>query len=238
MILLKRCYVFLDQLKTILNKGLKIKSIVFDCAYFSPQIARFCRKNLKNIQVISQIKSNQIVTDKKGRRCTVVDYFKEKKPKEATVLLRGNFKTVTYIDANLLVKSHKKILRIIALKYEGEEKYRYVACIDRTWDSLTIIRTYSFRWLIEVANFDWKQYDGWGKAASQHGADGACRGVNLSLLVDCFLLSHPVQISQSRAGLQLWTAGSVIKRLKCDNLKEKQSMKFLRCQTQLRALRN
>jgi hypothetical protein len=57
-----------------------------------------------------------------------------------------------------------------------------------------------------------------GRKAYQRGGDGACRGMILSLLVDYFLLTHPAQIRQSRAGLPLWTAGSVVRRLQYDNM--------------------
>ncbi len=125
---------------------------------------------------------------------------------------------LSYISARLTVKSHGCKFHIIALKYEGEVEYRYLAATELTWRSMDIIKAYAFRWLIEVVNFDWKQSDGWGRKAFQQGADGACRGVILSLLADCFLLSHPIQVRQSRAGLQLWTAGSVVRHIQHESI--------------------
>ena len=118
----------------------------------------------------------------------------------------------------MTVKSHGRTLHIVAIKYDGEAEYRYLAATELTWQSINIIRAYAFRWLIEVVNFDWKQYNGWGRKAYQHGADGACRGVILSLLVDCFLLTHPIQVHQSRSGLSLYTTGSLVKRLQYDSI--------------------
>jgi len=218
--LLARCKSFLITVETISGIRVKIKSILFDCAYMSPKIAQFCSKTFPKVQVVSQIKSSQIVWNSSGKPIRVDKYFKNKIPVETTVYIRGSKKKVSYLSARLTVKSHGRRLHIVALKYEGEAEYRYLAATELTWRAIDIIRVYAFRWLIEVTNFDWKQYDGWGKKAFQHGADGACRGVILSLLVDCFLLTHQTQIRQSRAGLPLWTAGSVVKRIQYDNILE------------------
>lgn len=218
--LLDRFKNYLVEIEPLLGKLLKIKSISFDCAYLSPKIASFCRKVFPKVQVISQIASTQIVWDRSGKAISVKKYFKNKEPSKTDVDIRGSKKIVTFVAARLMVKSHGHILHIIALKYDGETDYRYLAATELTWKSINIIRAYAFRWLIEVANFDWKQYDGWGRKAYQHGADGACRGVILSLLVDCFLLTHPVQIHQSRSGLPLWTAGSVVRHIQHDNILE------------------
>ena len=56
---------------------------------------------------------------------------------------------------------------------------------------------------------DWKAYDGWGKSACQRGLEGARRGVILSLLVDHFLLSHPLQLARVRTGVAAFTSGSL-----------------------------
>ena len=52
-------------------------------------------------------------------------------------------------------------------------------------------------------------YDGWGKSACQRGVEGARRGVILSLLVDHFLLSHPLQLARVKAGVAAFTSGSL-----------------------------
>lgn len=219
--LLQRCAMTLAQLN---ERGLikipasNVKSITFDCAYMSPRMARSCARFFPAVQVISQISSSQIVWDKSGIHSSVKEYFARKKPVTAVVKRRGTAQTVRYLSARLVVKSHGEILHVVALTFEGEEEYRYLVATKLSWRSDDIIRAYALRWLIEVANFDWKQHDGWGRSASQYGADGACRGVVLSLLVDSLLLTHHAQLQQSRAGLPLWTAGSVARRLQYDNL--------------------
>lgn len=216
--LLMRFKTFMEVVKPLLLSDLKVKSISFDCAFLSPKIARSCKKIFPKIQVISQITSNQIIWDRSGKRKSVKEYFKNKAPVETEADLRGRKEIIRHISARLTVQSHGVRFTIIAMKYEGEADYRYLAATELTWRSIDIIRAYALRWLIEVVNFDWKQHDGWGRKAYQRGADGACRGMILSLLVDYFLLTHPAQIRQSRAGLPLWTAGSVVRRLQYDNM--------------------
>lgn len=138
---------------------------------------------------------------------------------KTTIKIRGGKeKIITYCSARLFIKSHGKKLHVIALKYDGEKEYRYLAAIDLTWRTLDIIKAYTLRWLIEVVIEDWKQYGGFGRKASQHGVDGACRGVFLSLLVDCFLLSHPHQIRLYLSGKPLCTAGSLVRTLQLESL--------------------
>jgi hypothetical protein len=218
--LLAALRIFLSTIEPLLGRKLKLSSIAFDCAYLSPRIARFCHRIFPKIQVISQIASNQVVWSRTGKPTRVDAFFKNIPQVEKEIFIRGAKQKVSFLAARLTVKSHGRLLHIVALKYEGEAKYRYLAATGLTWRSENIIRAYALRWLIEVANFDWKQHDGWGRGAYQHGADGACRGVILSLLVDCFLLTHPAQLRQSRAGLPLYTAGSVVRRIQYDNLLE------------------
>lgn len=214
--LLLRFSVFSRQIAPKIGKNFRLKSILFDCAYLSPKIARFCRHMFPGVQTISQLASSQIVWDKGGHAKSVKEYFAKIKPVETEISLRGKGKKVSFTSARLFVKSHGDLLMIVAAKYEDEAEYRYIAATELSWRSPDVIRAYALRWLIEVVNFDWKQHDGWGRGACQQGADGACRGIILSLLVDCFLLTHPAQLHQSRAGLPLYTAGSVAKRYQYD----------------------
>src|SRR5690606_19045452 len=118
----------------------------------------------------------------------------------------------------LFVRSLGRKLLIVALKYEGEDEYRYLAATNLTWRSLDVARRYANRWLIEVFNQDWKSYGGWGKAACQQGEDGARQGVHLSLLLDHFLLVHPVQLRLGLAAQPLLTAGSIHRKLQIQSL--------------------
>jgi hypothetical protein len=216
--LLRKFKNYTKTIEEVFNVTLKVNSILFDNAYMSPKIIKYCKNTYPGVQIISQIKSSQIVWAKASKAMSVREYFSNKKATQTTIKLRYSNKKVSYISSQLTVKSHGCIFRIIALQYEGEKEYRYLAATELTWRAMDVIKAYTFRWLIEVFNFDWKQKDGWGRKACQQGADGACRGVILSLLVDCFLLSHPLQIRQNRAGLQLYTTGSIVKYIQHENL--------------------
>ena len=61
---------------------------------------------------------------------------------------------------------------------------------DMTWRDMDIIKTFAFRWLVEVFIQDWKQYEGWSQLSKQPGEEGSFRGVTLSLLSDplCYFI--------------------------------------------------
>lgn len=227
---------FIDFASGITGK-LTIKSILFDTAYMSPSLLKACEKIYPGVQVISGLAKSQIVWDRSGKPKNLAHYFKGQQAFRTTVSIRGKSVAVSMLSARLFVKSHGGLLHVVAIKYDEEKEYRYLAASQLTWRSLDIIKAYALRWLIEVVNFDWKQHDGWGRKACQQGADGACRGMILSLLVDCFLLSHPAQLRQSRTGQQMWTAGSLIKRLQYDAILENVESIF-ECDNPAKALRN
>lgn len=198
----------------------KIDSILADAAYMSKHWLNTCRKVFPQAQVISQIKSNQIVQSGNKPEVSAKDFFVNARSKTLMVPIRGGEpKNVTMASARLFVRSLGRRMHIVALKYEGEEDYRYLAAADLSWRSLDIVKQYSLRWLIEVFNQDWKAYCGWGRRdAAQHGVDGARRGVCLSMLVDQCLLSHPEQLRLGRAAQPLWTVGSLHRKLQMQSL--------------------
>ena len=71
---------------------------------------------------------------------------------------------------------------------------------------------------MEVFFEDWKQYDGWGVGALQRSAEGAVRGVFLSLLVDLFLLfhQHTDKSLREHGRSELYSAGTVIRFLQAE----------------------
>lgn len=208
---------------TILVNGkptkIRVVTVTADAAYFSKVLKKQIHQLFEKAQFVSQLKKSQLCCNRRGIFKTLEDYFVHQKPVEAMIRLRGGEeKKVSFCSARLFIKSHGERVHVVALKYEGEDKYRYLAATNLTWRTLDIIRAYSLRWLIEVAIEDWKQYDGFGRKACQQGVDGACRGVYLSLLVDCFLLSHPHQFRLFKAGKSLCTAGSLVRSLQLENL--------------------
>ncbi|MBF0555694.1 MAG: hypothetical protein HQK96_14285 [Nitrospirae bacterium] len=135
------------------------------------------------------------------------------------IRIRGGAEIEAVIrSARLRVCSHVKKRFVIALKYEGEEKYRYLAASDLSWRTVDIVQAYSLRWLVEVFHEDWKSYEGWGKLTKQQGDEGSSRSLILSLLTDHCLLLHPEQLARIENKLPACTVGSLQARVKMDSL--------------------
>ena len=96
-------------------------------------------------------------------------------------------------SARMYVCAHKTKRFIIALKYAGEETYRYLMASDLTWRTLDIVQGHTLRWLVELCVQDWKGHEGWNQLTKQPGVEGARRSVILRLLVDHSLFFHPDQ---------------------------------------------
>jgi hypothetical protein len=209
----------LRQFRYFTASSFRVTSVLADAAYMSRYWLIECRKVFAMVQIISQLRANQIVRAGGKPEVSVLEYFKSARSQQIEVSLRGlPPRKVTMASARLFVRSLGRKILIVALKYEGEDDYRYLAATDLTWRSLDVVRRYANRWLIEVFNQDWKLYGGWGKAACQQGEDGARQGVYLSLLLDHFLLAHPVQLRLGLAAQPLLTAGSLHRKLQIQSL--------------------
>lgn len=221
-ILLTQVKSFFSSLTIIVQgvpRKIRVVTVTADAAYFSKTLKQTVRLLFKKAQFVSQLKKTQICWNRRGSPKTIENYFSQLPAIEAIIRLRGGKeKKVFFCSARLFIRSHGELVHVVALKYEGEDKYRYLAAANLTWRALDIVRAYSLRWLIEVAIEDWKQYDGFGRKASQRGVDGARCGMHLSLLVDYFLLSHSYQLRLFKAGKSLCTAGSLIRTLQLENL--------------------
>ena len=111
-----------------------------------------------------------------------------------------------------VVCSHKKKRFVIALKYEGEEEYRYLVASDLSWRTVDIVQGFTLRWLVEVFLQDWKVYEGWGQLTKQPDEEGSSRSLVLSLLCYHCLLFHPAQKAQLENKLPAYTVGSLRER--------------------------
>ena len=121
-------------------------------------------------------------------------------------------------SARLYLQAHGKKRFVIALKYEGEEKYRYIIASDLSWRTLDIVEAYTLRWLVEVFFQDWKGNEGWGKMTKQTGEKGSSRSLILSLLADHCLFFHPVQIARIKNKLPAYTVGSLMAKTKVEGV--------------------
>jgi hypothetical protein len=123
------------------------------------------------VQVISQLKSAQNVRFK-NKTMTVESFFSTYAATTETIPIRGGDPVRAVVaSARLHVCAHGVKRFVIAIKYEGEEQYRYLVASDLSWRTQDIIKAQSLRWLIEVFNEDWKQNEGWGQLTKQQGEE-------------------------------------------------------------------
>ncbi len=161
------------------------------------------------VQVISQLRKNQNIR-LRGKTLNLTTFSKRYPGIAQSLCIRGGQKVSAFIrSARVHVSAHGKKRFVIALKYQGEEEYRYLVASDMSWRSLDIAQAHSLRWLIEVFKKDWKQYEGWGQLTKQTDEEGSGRSLSLSLLCDhCFLL-HPAQLARIGDKLPASTVGSL-----------------------------
>lgn len=171
-----------------------IQTVLADALYGDAAFMDEASKVTSCPQIISQLRTNQLVRNRNGKNTSLKTYFSRTDGVETKLIIRGGAeKNVTLLAARLIVKSHRKKRFVIALKYEGETEYRFIVATDLTWRHKDITRAYSLRWLVEVFIADWKGHGGWNTLSKQQGTEGAVRGMTLSLLCDHLLLLHPEQ---------------------------------------------
>jgi hypothetical protein len=174
----------LAQFKTQ-HPDVKVNCITADALYGTAPFVDGASAMFGGVQVISQIRSNQKVRLQK-REQNISDYF-----------------------ATHPGTPHTTKRFVVALKYEGEDTYRYLIASDLTWRTLDIVQGQTLRWLVEVFIQDWKSYEGWSQLTKQPGAEGARKSVILSLLVDHALFFHTDQHAQMTHNLPAYTVGSL-----------------------------
>ena len=198
----------LAQFKTQ-HPDVKVHCITADALYGTAPFVDGASAMFGGVQVISQIRSNQKVRLHK-REQNVSDYFATHPGTPHTIRIRGGQEVVAIVgSARLYVCAHKTKRFVVALKYEGEDTYRYLIASDLTWRTLDIVQGQTLRWLVEVFIQDWKSYEGWSQLTKQPGAEGARHSVILSLLVDHALFFHPDQHAQLTHNLPAYTVGSL-----------------------------
>jgi hypothetical protein len=170
------------------------------------------------VQVISQLKSDQNLRFK-SKIMTVEAFFSTYAAiTETLAILGGDSVRATVASARLYVCAHGTKRFVVAVKYEGEEKYRYLVASDLSWTTRDILKAQSLRWLIEVFHEDWKSFEGWGQLTKQQGDEGSSHSLILSLLTDHCLLLHPEQIARIENKLPACTVGSLQARVRVDSL--------------------
>jgi hypothetical protein len=195
-----------------------IKAVLADALYGTAHFVDAASATFGGVQVISQLRRNQTVRFR-NRTLSVQQYFERYPGVPQTLRIRGGREVHALVgSARLYVRAHGKKRFVIALKYAGEEDYRYLLASDLTWRTQDIVQAFTLRWLVEVFVQDWKTYEGWGALTKQPGEAGSSRSLILSLLVDHCLLLHPAQLAQLNHRQPAYTVGSLIHRIKVDSL--------------------
>lgn len=196
---------------------LKIKAVLADTLYGTADFMGQAAALFDQTQVISQLRTNQLVRDK-NRKINLETYFAKQPSCTRKITLRGQEKVITFAAARLYVYAHQCKRLVIALKYEGETDYRYLLASDLSWQVVEVLEVYGLRWLVEVFFQDWKSYEGWGQLTKQPDEAGSSRSLILSLLLDHALLFHPEQLARLENKLPAVTVGSLQEKIKAENL--------------------
>jgi len=199
----------------------KVDVILADALYGQASFMDKVEQLTGNAQVISQLKTNQLVKNRNGKWVSLQDYFARQAGVETNLIIRGDKEVeVTILGARLTVKAHGKRRFVVALKYFGSTEYRFLVASNLSWRHQDIARHYTLRWLVEVFIQDWKSFEGWNQLAKQQGEKGSMRGVILSLLCDHLLLVHPKQSARLKNKQPGMPVGCLIEHLNVEALVE------------------
>jgi hypothetical protein len=192
----------------------KVKLILVDGLYANNEFIDKASAIYDQVQVISQLRSNQKIRFR-DKEVSIAQYFR-RSGVPYKIRIRGAEEKITVIidSARLFVCSHGIKRFIVALKYPGEDEYRYLVACDLSWRTLDIVQGYTFRWLAEVFIEDLKSYEAWRQSAKQTDEEGSRRSLILSLLLDHCLFFHPDQQARLENKLPAYTVGSLIEKAK------------------------
>jgi hypothetical protein len=207
----------LEEFRTAFPQ-MTITCVLADSVYGSQAFVDKASALFGGIQVISKLRKNQKVRFQ-GKTLHVRTFFRRYPGVKHTIRIRGGVESTVFVrSARLSVCAHGTKRFVIALKYEGEDEYRYLVASDMSWRTLDIVQAHTFRWLVEVFFQDWKSYEGWGQLTKQLDEEGSRRSLILSLLCDHCLLLHPDQLARIEDNLPACTVGSLRDRVQVESL--------------------
>ena len=198
--------------------GIDVKCIAADALYGTEFFFSGVKKSYPKVQIISKIKKTHNILYR-NKKMSVRNYFLKYGGVFQPICIRGDKEiNATIGSARLHVCSHGEKLFIIAIKYEGEEEYRYIIGSNLSWRGIDIVTAYSQRWLVEVFIQDWKANEGWATLTKLQGEKGSRRGMILSLLVDHCLFFHPEQMVRIKNKLPALTVGCLRRKTNLESL--------------------
>ena len=199
---------------------MRIRCVLADNLYGTQTFLDEASAVFGGVQVISQLRKNQNIR-LRGKTLSLTTFSKRYPGIAQTLCIRGGQTVnVSMRSARVHVSAHGKKRFVIALKYEGEQEYRYLVASDMSWRTVDIAQAQTLRWLVEVFIEDWKQYEGWGQLTKQTDEEGSRRSLSLSLLCDHCLLLHPAQLARIGDKLPACTVGSLRASVQVESLIE------------------
>ncbi len=187
----------LDMIRAFVSgfPALRIRAVLADALYGTSEFVDTASALTGGAQIVSQLRSTQIVSSRNST-ARLQSYFSRQSGVDTDLIIRGGEpKPVIMLAARLYVKAHGKCRFVVALKYAGEDDYRFLVASNLSWRHIDMARLYSLRWLVEVCIQDWKKCGGWNRLSKQQGVEGSERCLIVSLLWDHLLLQHPEQIA-------------------------------------------
>jgi len=195
-----------------------IRCVLADNLYGTEEFLDTASAMFDGVQVISKLRNNQNLRFQ-GKTVGVSTFFTRYPGVRQMIQLRGGEQVTVWVrGARVHVCAHGTKRFVIALKYEGENEYRYLVAADMSWRHLDIVQAQTLRWLVEVFFQDWKAYEGWGQLTKQPDEEGSRRSLILSLLCDHCLLLHPAQLARIEDNLPAWTVGSLRDRVTVESV--------------------
>ncbi len=187
----------------------KVKAVLADALYGNQPFMDGASSLCGDAQTVSQLRGNQKVR-LCNRELSLPAFFARYPGVPQTIRIRGGEPVEVIVSsARVHVCAHGKKRFVIALKYAGEDEYRYLVATDLSWRTQDIVQAHTLRWLVEVFLEDWKLYEGWGNLAKQPDEEGSSRGLTLSLLCDHALVLHPEQLTRLEDKQPACTVGSL-----------------------------
>jgi len=195
---------------------IKVIAVLADNLYGHLPFVEGVESIWEGVQVITKMRKNQNIRyGKKIYSCG--KHFDTYPGWDQRILIRGRKnQQVLAGGGRLYVPSHKRKRFVIAIKYVGEENYRYLMASNLTWNMKEIIEMFSLRWLIEVFFEDWSSYQGFCSLAKQCGVEGSERPLILSLLFDHCFFFHEEQQSCIENRSPLATFGSLLEKTRAN----------------------
>lgn len=169
-------------------------------SYGTAQFVDAASATFGGVQVMSQLRRNQRVRFR-NRTLSVQQYFERYPGVSQAIRIRGGREVCARVgSARLYVRAHDKKRFVIALKYAGEEDYRYLLASDLTWRTPDIVQAFTWRWLVEVfVRGTGRPRKAGVPRPKQPGEEGSSRSLVLSLRVDHCLLLHPAQLAKAQS---------------------------------------